>query len=144
MMPAVASANPKMRASWRRGDVESGAREMQVEVARLRVDAADDDRAVVDRQELAGDGIAAIIVGGDGHALARPAPAHIAAAAPLDRIGACRAGDRQRLLGVERRARAVAQFRHALEPGLGDRKSTRLNSSHPSISYAVFCFKKKK
>src|SRR5690348_17872657 len=29
----------------------------------------------------------------------------------------------------------------SLEP---DRKSTRLNSSHPSISYAVFCLKKKK
>src|SRR4051794_41344191 len=28
--------------------------------------------------------------------------------------------------------------------GTGDRKSTRLNSSHPSISYAVFCLKKKK
>src|SRR5690348_17911535 len=26
---------------------------------------------------------------------------------------------------------------------LQDRKSTRLNSSHPSISYAVFCLKKK-
>src|SRR5438876_6562028 len=26
---------------------------------------------------------------------------------------------------------------------MGDRKSTRLNSSHPSISYAVFCLKKK-
>src|SRR2546429_3130832 len=26
----------------------------------------------------------------------------------------------------------------------GDRKSTRLNSSHGYISYAVFCFKKKK
>src|SRR5438309_12112339 len=26
----------------------------------------------------------------------------------------------------------------------GDRKSTRLNSSHSSISYAVFCLKKKK
>src|SRR5690348_4994196 len=26
---------------------------------------------------------------------------------------------------------------------IGDRKSTRLNSSHPSISYAVFCLKKK-
>src|SRR5690348_17853387 len=34
-----------------------------------------------------------------------------------------------------------------LPPGLvkaQDRKSTRLNSSHPSISYAVFCLKKKK
>src|SRR5690348_17382357 len=27
---------------------------------------------------------------------------------------------------------------------IGDRKSTRLNSSHPSISYAVFCLKKKR
>src|SRR5207249_5211932 len=27
-------------------------------------------------------------------------------------------------------------------PGRGDRKSTRLNSSHVSISYAVFCLKK--
>src|SRR5256885_5050134 len=32
------------------------------------------------------------------------------------------------------------------QPGLGrgDRKSTRLNSSHLVISYAVFCLKKKK
>src|SRR3712207_7719334 len=28
--------------------------------------------------------------------------------------------------------------------GLQDRKSTRLNSSHANISYAVFCLKKKK
>src|SRR3712207_8367368 len=27
---------------------------------------------------------------------------------------------------------------------IGDRKSTRLNSSHANISYAVFCLKKKK
>src|SRR4051794_41211717 len=31
-----------------------------------------------------------------------------------------------------------------LAMNLQDRKSTRLNSSHPSISYAVFCLKKKK
>src|SRR6266496_4622649 len=29
-------------------------------------------------------------------------------------------------------------------PGMTDRKSTRLNSSHVEISYAVFCLKKKK
>src|SRR3712207_8785714 len=34
--------------------------------------------------------------------------------------------------------RAVAHGR-----GRGDRKSTRLNSSHANISYAVFCLKKK-
>src|SRR2546430_5866728 len=33
--------------------------------------------------------------------------------------------------------------RHAVL-GEGDRKSTRLNSSHSQISYAVFCLKKKK
>src|SRR3712207_8930665 len=32
---------------------------------------------------------------------------------------------------------------HAIEARL-DRKSTRLNSSHANISYAVFCLKKKK
>src|SRR5438067_5712968 len=32
----------------------------------------------------------------------------------------------------------------APEPVRSDRKSTRLNSSHVSISYAVFCLKKKK
>src|SRR2546430_15084036 len=32
---------------------------------------------------------------------------------------------------------------HVHELGLLDRKSTRLNSSHSQISYAVFCLKKK-
>src|SRR6195256_682986 len=31
-----------------------------------------------------------------------------------------------------------------IRPAVGDRKSTRLNSSHLGISYAVFCLKKKK
>src|SRR2546430_3375190 len=35
-------------------------------------------------------------------------------------------------------------FNRALLQKLGDRKSTRLNSSHSQISYAVFCLKKKK
>src|SRR5690554_7345485 len=36
-------------------------------------------------------------------------------------------------------------YRDEIEPNLkqGDRKSTRLNSSHVRISYAVFCLKKK-
>src|SRR5438034_3949587 len=33
---------------------------------------------------------------------------------------------------------------HSLSDGERDRKSTRLNSSHTVISYAVFCLKKKK
>src|SRR2546430_13666109 len=38
---------------------------------------------------------------------------------------------------------AVAVDQHRLD-GCADRKSTRLNSSHSQISYAVFCLKKKK
>src|SRR2546426_4997260 len=37
-----------------------------------------------------------------------------------------------------------ARERVALAEELADRKSTRLNSSHLVISYAVFCLKKKK
>src|SRR5207249_11576423 len=42
--------------------------------------------------------------------------------------------------------RARLKLRHKLNRYFrqGDRKSTRLNSSHVSISYAVFCLKKKK
>src|SRR5438876_7717453 len=39
--------------------------------------------------------------------------------------------------------REQARIGQDIHDGL-DRKSTRLNSSHPSISYAVFCLKKKK
>src|SRR5438309_10413867 len=43
------------------------------------------------------------------------------------------------------RDRLVAQAKKLrLKAGVSDRKSTRLNSSHSSISYAVFCLKKKK
>src|SRR2546429_3877336 len=43
--------------------------------------------------------------------------------------------------GAARLAPAGAKIR---APAAGDRKSTRLNSSHGYISYAVFCLKKKK
>src|SRR5437667_9090121 len=49
--------------------------------------------------------------------------------------GAADPGYRQRPAPPRRQARA---------PGGRDRKSTRLNSSHITISYAVFCLKKKK
>src|SRR5207245_7425198 len=39
---------------------------------------------------------------------------------------------------------AVQGYSRGPETRTGDRKSTRLNSSHGSISYAVFCLKKKK
>src|SRR2546428_8624144 len=49
--------------------------------------------------------------------------------------------------GLARKDQAVRRPAHRLagvQPRhLGDRKSTRLNSSHDQISYAVFCLKKK-
>src|SRR5260221_7032997 len=48
-------------------------------------------------------------------------------------------GTHAALLRVGRSDRA-----HAARFDLSDRKSTRLNSSHTVISYAVFCLKKKK
>src|SRR3712207_8593970 len=43
---------------------------------------------------------------------------------------------------TKREARSMATCRYRLRRT--DRKSTRLNSSHANISYAVFCLKKKK
>src|SRR5690242_20933135 len=46
-------------------------------------------------------------------------------------------------LAGEDQRRDPAQPRHGRVERRLDRKSTRLNSSHMSISYAVFCLKKK-
>src|SRR3712207_8997525 len=48
-------------------------------------------------------------------------------------------------VGRERHVRVDGHARPgvAVSERLGDRKSTRLNSSHANISYAVFCLKKK-
>src|SRR5437773_6569106 len=43
-----------------------------------------------------------------------------------------------------RRERRRPRGRRCSRPRRRDRKSTRLNSSHITISYAVFCLKKKK
>src|SRR5436309_15775218 len=43
-----------------------------------------------------------------------------------------------------RRLQLRLHHRSVREPQRRDRKSTRLNSSHVKISYAVFCLKKKK
>src|SRR3712207_9188480 len=50
------------------------------------------------------------------------------------------------VLEAARRGRVVAgaALRVLAGVALADRKSTRLNSSHANISYAVFCLKKKK
>src|SRR5947208_13277137 len=54
----------------------------------------------------------------------------------LDRLSDPHRADREDLQG-----RLVSDHGGVLQP---DRKSTRLNSSHQIISYAVFCLKKKK
>src|SRR5207253_10420605 len=46
--------------------------------------------------------------------------------------------------GAPQQLQAHAGVEQALQGVGGDRKSTRLNSSHVAISYAVFCLKKKK
>src|SRR5688572_15804762 len=66
-------------------------------------------------------------------------------ATPLTRCGS------DRLVRVNEPGRSTAicsktrfRSRQSTKSGPEDRKSTRLNSSHSQISYAVFCLKKKK
>src|SRR2546422_3026533 len=54
------------------------------------------------------------------------------------------AGDPDRARGGELRHRFALHGVHLVHDHPQDRKSTRLNSSHGYISYAVFCLKKKK
>src|SRR3712207_7424087 len=67
---------------------------------------------------------------------------------PLRALGslACSIGKRraaQRLLHTAIRVCRTTNNQVELARCLKDRKSTRLNSSHANISYAVFCLKKK-
>src|SRR2546422_8021804 len=91
-----------------------------------------------------------------------PARAHTPAAWPLAGQGSGQDGQGSKRADVEGSARSAARCRGACHqrvpvPELVDaqvreggdavheeRKSTRLNSSHGYISYAVFCLKKKK
>src|SRR5258707_9007059 len=65
---------------------------------------------------------------------------------PLPRLPAAEADD-EVLAGQSQRPEHIDEQGDDLSVGahIGlDRKSTRLNSSHANISYAVFCLKKKK
>src|SRR5438445_7916231 len=50
----------------------------------------------------------------------------------------------ERQLALGRQPQRESSARHLTVPPAADRKSTRLNSSHANISYAVFCLKKKR
>src|SRR5207253_9488456 len=64
---------------------------------------------------------------------------------PEPLVQACAAPGRRLCEPRARRAGAPARAARGLAGGAArDRKSTRLNSSHVAISYAVFCLKKKK
>src|SRR5688572_32595741 len=78
----------------------------------------------------------------------------------IGRRSSCQLLSRSRIVAIERStiggstvlsaaniqaiARARAFASSGSSPAWRDRKSTRLNSSHSQISYAVFCLKKKK
>src|SRR2546428_4683263 len=60
------------------------------------------------------------------------------------RLDPLRGADQRGLLAIPSGVDDGATGFPALLQELADRKSTRLNSSHDQISYAVFCLKKKK
>src|SRR2546430_10463646 len=99
-------------------------------------------RALHARDDLVG------LTGVDEHAahlgdlVGAPAPAEHARGGAAAR--ARLVGDDREVPGAEadHRVRAIVDGGHQLADL--DRKSTRLNSSHSQISYAVFCLKKKK
>src|SRR3712207_7053457 len=64
--------------------------------------------------------------------------------APAQGSEAGRTGDGGPGRARRRVARSPLSGRREAGEWIGDRKSTRLNSSHANISYAVFCLKKKK
>src|SRR5207249_11689584 len=65
---------------------------------------------------------------------------------PLDALCECSARCAGKPQGSQTEVTASHDFRfeRAIAKADADRKSTRLNSSHVSISYAVFCLKKKR
>src|SRR5882672_726954 len=78
---------------------------------------------------------------GGPHSMANFGPVLSRDAAPLERRGPSLGFSRGS--GVSSRAGTTSGHHHYFARK-GDRKSTRLNSSHTVISYAVFCLKKKK
>src|SRR3712207_8123941 len=73
-------------------------------------------------------------------------PAQVVAVERLQQRGDVRPREAPGVVAVVHVARVGPDHHQRAEQlgSAGDRKSTRLNSSHANISYAVFCLKKKK
>src|SRR5436309_8901916 len=71
-----------------------------------------------------------------------PGDAVLLGAFTLEALGLCLDPLKRELLPIPMILAACGEAARII--GMGDRKSTRLNSSHVKISYAVFCLKKKK
>src|SRR3712207_7066185 len=63
---------------------------------------------------------------------------------PLPRLSRCGLGGLEQLAGPDEAVPSRDHVGSQRQSLVQDRKSTRLNSSHANISYAVFCLKKKK
>src|SRR5688572_31646876 len=120
-----------------------------VVVAALDATAVARVHAEVERLREEEDGIAAIVVGLPRRLNGQPTELTTQVQAFADRLGqACglpvvlqdeRLSSREAEALLAERIKDWRERKRALE----DRKSTRLNSSHSQISYAVFCLKKK-
>src|SRR3712207_8380685 len=62
----------------------------------------------------------------------------------VEQVGHVRAADQKKSSDKRPPPHAEVENTEKEPPAAEDRKSTRLNSSHANISYAVFCLKKKK
>src|SRR5207249_5847901 len=108
------------------------------------------DAGVDDVADLPGGGVHEVLP--RRHAVRRRVDANDLIARGVEGLSARDAESRHRLVEDEDAAvrrpsgrggrKARPRLRHLVQT-MSDRKSTRLNSSHVSISYAVFCLKKK-
>src|SRR5438445_10216984 len=85
------------------------------------------------RSEVCSAGVIPIVLGGD-HSIAHPDVGAVAAHLKPATLG---------LVHFDAHADNAPSLWGVTLSHVGDRKSTRLNSSHANISYAVFCLKKK-
>src|SRR2546426_5183955 len=73
-----------------------------------------------------------------------PVPSEVECGLPAQRTGQVGGADAQLEAAIPEATDVLERRAESGSRGNGDRKSTRLNSSHLVISYAVFCLKKKK